>query len=170
MINYLATFLTSFFHELFKALAGRGQSKKAVDDAQFEEFMGAAIEAIKDAIDSGELEMFDDGRVLSPFEYHLERTVDGANVTTRSELIEGIGAALDSVGEEITHIIPEATFSSRVERAERGGRELIDGYLTVDVDKHTPVLYSIYMDLLKDGFVFRTDSKAFVITANLLTK
>jgi hypothetical protein len=110
----------------------------------------------------------DDHRTVSPFSQHMKKYFkQPPGQVTRTEVIENMHLSLESLGEELQMVVPGSSVSSKVDRVELTDSMLIHGHLTWEVDNPTPEVYDITMDLLKDGFVFRADTKSFVITSRV---
>lgn len=109
----------------------------------------------------------DPDRVIRPFSMHMAKHFDAENKPNKTEFIEGMTLSLESLGKEIKSIVAGSTISSWVERTENDTSVILHGYLDWKVDNHTPEVYDISMDLLKDGFMYRVDSDAFVITGRV---
>jgi hypothetical protein len=107
-------------------------------------------------------------RVIESFETHLRRNFTPKSVKNNSDIIESLLASLVSLGESICEVVPHSTISTGVERERKNGVDVIYGHLGWEVDNQSPVVYSICMDLLKDGFIFRADSKTFVISTEVI--
>ncbi len=104
---------------------------------------------------------------VRPFAYHLNKHLGDVRTLNRTEVIEGMLLSLESLGSEIKAAVGATDLESRVEREERPNTLLIHGHLRWKVDKQTPAVYSIIMDLLKDGFIYRADTNSFVITSKV---
>ena len=104
------------------------------------------------------------GHAIRPLSYHMSKFFDASREPSRSEAIENMALSLESLGKEIASATsPPGTVVCRVERE----KELLHGHLDWQFDKHNPDVYTISMDLLRDGFTFRADTKTFVITGKL---
>ena len=163
MIEFLTSLLTKFFMGGFAALKTKPTAAEHQPAA-----VQSALESIMISLENGDIELPDPSRVISPFESHVSLFINDETEKTKSGFIEALGSSLDSMGEEIVSHVPESKVISKVDRDEKDGIEVILGSLDWQVDKQSPLVYSIYMDLLKDGFVYRADSKTFVITARVI--
>ena len=168
MIVLVVQFILKFIQGGLAAIRGTGQHsiEKKVSEVVSENFSNS-FESLMSPIEDGSIEFPDIDRVISPFESHMEMFFSPESVKTNTGVIESLGSSLDSLGEEIMHLIPDSKITSKVGREKDRGQEVIFGHLDLKIDKYSPLVYSIYMDLLKDGFVYRTDSKSFVITAEV---
>jgi len=109
----------------------------------------------------------DAGRTIKPFALHMSKYFGSDGEFTRTEVIENMALSLESVSNEIKSIVSGSTISSNVERKDEKGVTILHGHLDWKVDNHSPKVYAISMDLLKDGFVFRADTCTFVITGRI---
>jgi len=152
--EFIAAFLTAFFKGFKQSFAG--EVSKDVP------LLGDSAEDMEQAI----LRVRDPNRVIRPFAYHMSQHFDSDGLT-RSEIVENMTLSLESLGAEIMMHVSDSTITTKVEREEDKAGVLLHGHLDWKVDTPTPKVYAINMDLLRDGFVYRTDSNTFVITGRV---
>lgn len=104
-----------------------------------------------------------ENRKIRSFEYHLSKQILPGQRITRTEVIEAVTGALETIADEIKHEVGESSIDTKVER----DGNMLYGHLCWTIDKHSPDVYDIVMELLQDGFTYRTESNSFVITSRL---
>lgn len=170
MIYYLANIFVTFFRY---GLSGFNGNSKTLDVKNTEKTLSDdTIKEIENAI-TDLLEQYNDtdfdyphgGRVLTPFERHLAQNFS-SGPQTRADAVEGMLLSLNQVGEEIQSMLPGSSIESSVDGSDLND-SILKGHLGLDIDTVTSLVYPIFMDLLKDGFVYRPDSNTFVITTKV---
>lgn len=131
-------------------------------DQQIEEAVNKIISAMND----DDLDYPTGGRLLTPFEAHLSKNI-GPSTKTRADYVEGMLLSLNSVGEEIKAMVPDSIIESSVDGSSLSSNNILVGHLGLTVDKVTSSVYPIFIDLLKDGFMYKKDSNTFVITTKV---
>lgn len=162
MINRLISDIVSFFLPAFIRGFKQGLSGQAPEQPEEKMRLEASPEDLEQAI----IMVRDPSRVIRPFAYYMAQHFDRDDFT-RAEIVENMTLSLENLGEEIMMHVPDSTITTKVERAEDKAGVLLHGHLDWKVDVPTPKVYAINMDLLKDGFVYRTDSNTFVITGRV---
>lgn len=105
-------------------------------------------------------------RKVSPFKYHLKKHFTENRELSRTEIVENLLMSLTSLGQEITELT-DGVVECSVENSDQKEGSVLHGHISWEVDKVSPVVYDIAIDLLKDGFIFRADTKTFVITSRI---
>jgi hypothetical protein len=105
--------------------------------------------------------------VITPFEVLMEKHFTPEVVESKSVFIECVLSALTDICEEIRQVSPDSELTNTVKRDDINGKEVIKGYIEWKLDKNSPLVYPICMDLMKDGFMFMAKEKAFVITVRI---
>jgi len=141
----------------------RGDDMGDITSDQVEKLL-ANLEAMAGDIAGGH----DPSRTISPFEFHLNQYFNKTSTKSNSDIVENLLCSLVSLGEEISEAVPNSVISTAVDRGKKQGIDIIYGHLDWKVDNQSPLVYSICMDLLKDGFIFRADTKTFVISTEVL--
>jgi len=167
-LHAVGAFLRGFTKGFIKGFNGESEpdpeeSEQTFFDADSDDLPPAIVQAIE-AARSGNMSI----RTVHPFAYHMSKFFDGEGVPTRSEAVENMLLSLESLGKEIeAQTSSRGTVTSKVEREVTGKDTLLHGHLDWRVDKHSPNVYAISMDLLRDGFIFRADTRTFVITGKM---
>jgi len=105
---------------------------------------------------------------LTPFEVHMARHSTPEFPKNNSAWIECVLSALTDLGEEIRSLVPESTITTSVERGEVGGVKTFKGHLSWDLDTTDPLVYTISISLLRDGFIYVKDEDSYVITVRAI--
>lgn len=112
------------------------------------------------------LQVGDSERLTTPFSKHMGKYFDKSDEQTMTDIVENMLLSLESIGNEILTII-DGKITTSIDRRDMGSYTLVDGHLGLDVDTVDPDVYTISMELLRDGFTFRADSRTFVITSKV---
>jgi len=165
IVNVIASFVSAFFKGFTAGFNGEpvpnhddGELSIKFFDSDSDDLPPALLAALEAAKRSQK------GHAVRPLAYHMNKFFDESREPSRSEVIENMTLSLESLGKEIASATsPPGTVVCRVERED----ELLYGHLDWKVDKHSPDVYAISIDLLRDGFTFRADTKTFVITGKM---
>lgn len=133
--------------------------KKPRKPQMSDEDVKAMASKLVNAIKVGEEE------IIKPFSYHLNVASQGQPPTDVEQLKNVLKTSLNSLATEIYTLIDlTKPITVEVKTEDVGGQLYISGVLSVKFDEATPDVYDISMELLKDGFIYRAEESAFVIT------